>query len=692
MSSKLSEHNTWINKVYFNLYIEYATLFYNGINSYLYNHTKINSLDKILFKNHLESYKQSINEHLYMYNKLHCNDADYHEHYDVTNKIPYKLSIIKIFRNLSNYFNLSDLSSIDDRTLLIYILNPEIISNYDNSLNLIKYTLKIINEMISFGILFDLITIECVINTDNINTINNNIKKLFQKKNIKSDDPKDFIISTYTKMTSNQIYNYHEFKFHTDMDFSCKQEAYDYLTNLNLVEYRYDYNLGNYYSKYDFLCYYGDLFAWQESSFENDYYKEENETKLNQKPSIHLKISKKKTKSNETVESIYNLLNETNKKIKENVSKEKGKSNPVQSKTELVKIRLKNELQNWEPGVLNEQGIRLISIGSHLINEPSDINSIIEDAKKIPYKWMFEITDLDMISDDKYTISVCLDFRKEKYPFYPPKISIGELSGGFYTSKGCSQIYRRKLTDLLNLNIKNIPEFKSKNWTTNITVKMICFTIKKNVSLFLKKLHNENKQYFNDFFDERIDYQPNSSEKIGIDQLFTCYRQWWRDDWRGATAGRKLKKRSELQWYLYKMYGKNYNSGYKGIKIKFKEPKQESVKSTFITNEIIPDFNSTLKNENLCLNEIQNKDNCVSPNNSLAEEEINKIKKFNESYYGFNQTHSWNSSNNCRIASDYFKNKTSEDIISSVRLDKKYKNLEKKLIDECYLDDKKKKK
>jgi len=81
---------------------------------------------------------------------------------------------------------------------------------------------------------------------------------------------------------------------------------------------------------------------------------------------------------------------------------------------------------------------------------------------------------------------------------------------------------------------------------------------------------NQLKKHFDDFIDNRIEYNPLNKKGMSINKIYESYRVWFRD----FNADEQAKKRSWLQAYLDEKYGKYFapgvlskEKGYRGLKM-----------------------------------------------------------------------------------------------------------------------------
>jgi len=75
------------------------------------------------------------------------------------------------------------------------------------------------------------------------------------------------------------------------------------------------------------------------------------------------------------------------------------------------------------------------------------------------------------------------------------------------------------------------------------------------------------EEHFNDFIDNRIEYDPQYEKGMSIHKIYDIYRDWCRD----FNADEQPKRRKWLQTYLDKKYGKKHNcigeTGYSCLKL-----------------------------------------------------------------------------------------------------------------------------
>lgn len=84
--------------------------------------------------------------------------------------------------------------------------------------------------------------------------------------------------------------------------------------------------------------------------------------------------------------------------------------------------------------------------------------------------------------------------------------------------------------------------------------------------------YREKNNDFRDFINDKLEYDPNSSEGLSVHRIYEVYRQWYSAN----NAGNSCKSRKDLSIYLDDRYGKYYSpgvsskeKGYRGLKIIF---------------------------------------------------------------------------------------------------------------------------
>ena len=85
--------------------------------------------------------------------------------------------------------------------------------------------------------------------------------------------------------------------------------------------------------------------------------------------------------------------------------------------------------------------------------------------------------------------------------------------------------------------------------------------------------YREKNNHFRDFINDRLEYDPNSSEGLSVDKIYDVYKQWYSAN----NADHTTRSRNDLTNYLNDRYGKYYSpgvsvkeKGYRGLKIIFK--------------------------------------------------------------------------------------------------------------------------
>jgi phage/plasmid-associated DNA primase len=84
--------------------------------------------------------------------------------------------------------------------------------------------------------------------------------------------------------------------------------------------------------------------------------------------------------------------------------------------------------------------------------------------------------------------------------------------------------------------------------------------------------YREKNNDFRDFINDKLEYDPNSSEGLSVHRIYDVYKQWYSAN----NAGNQCKSRKDLSIYLDDRYGKYYSpgvsskeKGYRGLKIVF---------------------------------------------------------------------------------------------------------------------------
>ena len=263
MSPKLEKYHNWINKVYLKQNINYYYVLYVTLKNFYQNYkSNLSSFDKLYIMDYI-----TFNKLMYDNNKYHyltnfmSNYNKYNFNLKKKNIGQYLLNIdiVKLFCKVSQYLSMYNLNQIPSEKLIYLITNPSIIFNDSkNSSNIFIYhTIITIFDFISFGLL-EYIGIDYILNNE---YKNNKYHKL------------DKILYKYCDMKSKNILNITEYNFIKKMEFSYRNELNDYLLNHHLQEVKYDKDYQFYYSKYEFLLFYGNLNKWYSKPLKKNTYK-----------------------------------------------------------------------------------------------------------------------------------------------------------------------------------------------------------------------------------------------------------------------------------------------------------------------------------------------------------------------------------------------------------------------------------